>query len=151
MPSVIEERFAAAERGENPTVIGRMKSGWLVLADQQSPRGWCILTAAPLVKDLNVLAEPARAQFLADMAAVGDALMKVTGSFRINYSILGNVDPFLHAHIQPRYLDEPEAERRAPVWTIKYEKPVLFDATRDRALMDDIRRELSRMGRLQGK
>ncbi|MGD0749887.1 MAG: hypothetical protein ABSA23_00600 [Anaerolineales bacterium] len=42
------------------------------------------------------------------MALVGDALLEVTGAYRINYGILGNSDPFLHAHIVPRYLTEPE-------------------------------------------
>src|SRR5262245_22419382 len=100
---VVAHRFEAAEKGENATVICRMKSGWLVLADQQAPVGWCILIAAPLVKDLNALNESGRTQFLTDMTAVGDVFMKVAGSYRINYSILGNLDPFLHAHIQPRY------------------------------------------------
>jgi diadenosine tetraphosphate (Ap4A) HIT family hydrolase len=145
---VIEQRFEAAERGENPTVIGRMKSGWLVLGDQQSPRGWCILIAAPLVKDLNALDEAGRVQFLSDMTSVGDVMMKVAGSYRINYSILGNVDPFLHAHIQPRYQEEPEVERKAPVWTIKYPTPTMFDAKRDAELMDAVRRELRAMGRV---
>jgi diadenosine tetraphosphate (Ap4A) HIT family hydrolase len=146
--TIIEQRVESAERGENPTVIGKMKSGWLVLHDQQSPRGWAILIATPMVKDLNVLEEPRRTQFLSDMAAVGDALQKVTGSYRINYSIFGNDDPFLHAHVQARYTDEPEIERRAPVWTIKYEKPDSFDATRDAALMESVRRELRQTGRL---
>jgi diadenosine tetraphosphate (Ap4A) HIT family hydrolase len=145
---VIEQRYEAAEAGTNPTVIGRMRSGWLVLADQQQPRGWCILIAAPLVQDLNALDEPGRVQFLSDMTAVGDVMMKVAGSYRINYSILGNVDPFLHAHIQPRYQDEPEAERKAPVWTIKYPAPAMFEPKRDAELMDAVRRELRSMGRL---
>lgn len=145
---VIEQRFEAAEKGENPTVICRMKSGYLVLADQQAPPGWCILIAGPLVKDLNTLDEAGRTQFLTDMSAAGDVLMKVLGSHRINYSILGNLDPFLHAHIQPRYMSEPEAERKAPVWTIKYPNAPMFDAKRDADTMQKIREELKRMGRV---
>jgi hypothetical protein len=34
------------------------------------------------------------------------------------------------------------------VWTIKYEKPDSFDATRDAALMESLRLELQQMGRL---
>lgn len=55
------------------------------------------------------------AQFLSDMSVFGDALLEVTGAFGINYSILGNADPALHAHIHPRYVREPEPARRAPV------------------------------------
>lgn len=147
---VIEQRFDAAEAGQNPAVVCRMKSGWLVLADQQAPPGWCILIPSPLVKDLNALDEPGRVQFLTDMAAAGDALMKVAGAYRINYSILGNVDPLLHAHIQPRYADEPDEQRKAPVWTIKYANPPMFDAARDADLIARLRAELQRMGRVVG-
>jgi diadenosine tetraphosphate (Ap4A) HIT family hydrolase len=84
------------------------------------------------------------------MAAVGDVMMKVAKSYRINYSILGNVDPFLHAHIQPRYASEPDDQRKAPVWTIKYTNPPMFDAKRDAQLMKQVREELKRMGRVTG-
>ncbi|MEH7456946.1 hypothetical protein V7183_06805, partial [Bacillus sp. JJ1127] len=44
----------------------------------------------------------------------------------INYSILGNTDPFLHAHIFPRYEWEPEELKPYPVWRYPNEK--WFDA-----------------------
>ena len=47
------------------------------------------------------------------MATIGDALLEVTGAFRINYEILGNLEPALHAHIIPRYLNEPEDGAKA--------------------------------------
>jgi len=50
------------------------------------------------------------------MAALGDALLSVTQAYRINYEILGNADAALHAHVFPRYTNEPEERRRAPVW-----------------------------------
>lgn len=50
-------------------------------------------------------------------AVIGDALLDVTKAHRINYEILGNSEPELHAHIFPRYEDEhvplQEAIRRA--------------------------------------
>ena len=52
-------------------------------------------------------------KFLADMAALGDAMLAVTGAARLNYEMLGNSDPALHAHVFPRYADEPD-EHRAP-------------------------------------
>jgi diadenosine tetraphosphate (Ap4A) HIT family hydrolase len=50
------------------------------------------------------------------MALAGDALLAVTGCLRVNYDILGNSDPALHAHIVPRYASEPEERRRMPIW-----------------------------------
>jgi hypothetical protein len=72
-----------------------------------------------------------RVQYLLDMSMIGDALMEVTGAYRINYAIMGNSDPALHAHIVPRYLTEPEPYRTNTPWS--YPKEVmessLFDAS----------------------
>jgi diadenosine tetraphosphate (Ap4A) HIT family hydrolase len=106
--TLIHHRVAAADRGENPTVICRMTSGYLVFCDKQTPRGWCILISVPIVPDLDDLTDEQRAAFLSDMARVGKMLKQVTGAYRINYSILGNTDPALHAHIQPRFANETE-------------------------------------------
>jgi diadenosine tetraphosphate (Ap4A) HIT family hydrolase len=58
-----------------------------------------------------------RAEYLGDMALVGDALLEVTGAYRINYGIMGNSDPFRHAHIVPRYSAEPENLRNGLPWS----------------------------------
>ena len=74
------------------------------------------------------------------MALVGDALLEVTGAFRINYAILGNTDPALHAHIVPRFLTEPDEYRKGPPWT--YPKEVvdarMFDYERDKELIQQL-------------
>jgi diadenosine tetraphosphate (Ap4A) HIT family hydrolase len=145
--TLIHQRVSAAERGENPTVICRMRSGYLVLSDKQTPRGWCILLAAPVVADLDDLDDQKRAAFLSDMAAVGQVLKQVTGAYRINYSILGNTDPALHAHIQPRCLEEPDALRKQPLWAIWDQLKIIpFDRDRDAPLMSAIRQQLTDMG-----
>ena len=105
-----------ARNGQHPGLICQMPSGWLVLADMQYLKGYCILLADPVVASLNDLDEGKRVEFLADMAAVGDALLKVTGVYRINYAVLGNSDPFLHAHIVPRYEDEEDKYKHNHPW-----------------------------------
>jgi diadenosine tetraphosphate (Ap4A) HIT family hydrolase len=116
MTTLIHERVSLAQRGQNPTVIGRMASGWAVLGDAQLPRGYCLLLPDPVVGSINELAGSARAQFLADMVAIGDGLLALTGAYRINYEIQGNSDPALHAHIFARYLAEAAERRGGPVW-----------------------------------
>jgi diadenosine tetraphosphate (Ap4A) HIT family hydrolase len=140
MPSLIHERVEAARAGVNPTVICRMPSGWTVLADSQFLRGYSILIADPIVPDLNALDEPARARFLLDMALLGDALLEVTGAYRINYEILGNTDAALHAHVLPRFLSEPEALRKGPAWFYPAEARAAapFDPQRDGELMQQL-------------
>jgi diadenosine tetraphosphate (Ap4A) HIT family hydrolase len=114
--TLIHERVALARAARNPTLIGRLASGWAVLGDCQLPRGYCLLLPDPVVPSLNDLEHAERASFLSDMAAIGDALLAVTGAFRINYEILGNSDPALHAHVFARHASEPPERLRGPVW-----------------------------------
>ena len=98
--------------GAVPRVIARMSSGWAVLGDPQILRGYSLLLPDPVVPDLNTLTGGRRTDYLADMARLGDAVLRVTGAERINYEILGNVEPALHAHVIPRFADEPADLRR---------------------------------------
>jgi len=116
MTTLIHERVSLAQRGQNPTLIGRMASGWAVLGDAQFPRGYCLLLPDPVVGSINALEGASRAQFLADMVAIGDALLALTGAYRINYELQGNSDQALHAHIFARYLTEDAERRKGPVW-----------------------------------
>jgi len=105
--TLIHRRVASARDGTNPMVIARMRSGWAVMGDRQVLAGYSLLLPDPVVPDLNALSGAVRATFLEDMARLGDALLHVTGARRINYEILGNSEPALHAHLFPRYDDEP--------------------------------------------
>lgn len=121
----------------DPAVICRLPSGWVSLANMQFLRGYTILSADPAVASINDLDTAQRAQYLCDMALVGDALLEVTGAYRINYAIMGNSAPVLHAHIVPRYLDEPDELRKGLPWS--YDQTLIdavtFDASRDRELI----------------
>ena len=131
--TTIQERVEMARAGTHPTLIYRMPSGWAVLYDQQHLRGYTILLPDPVVGSINDLDRAQRAAYLCDMVTIGDALLEMTDAFRINYAILGNTDPALHAHIVPRYLSEPDEFRKGPPWS--YPKEVLgtrlFDPARD--------------------
>jgi diadenosine tetraphosphate (Ap4A) HIT family hydrolase len=116
MTTAIHQQVEAARAGRLPRVIARMRSGWAVLGDPQITPGYCLLLPDPVVPDLNALTGDARRQFLEDMAALGDAVLAETGAERINYEILGNVEPALHAHVIPRHASEDPALRKKPVW-----------------------------------
>lgn len=132
MATAIHVQVEAARNGSLTRVVARMKSGWAVLGDPQITRGYCLLLPDPVVPDLNSLTGDAREQFLRDMVALGDAVLAVTGAERINYEILGNVEPALHAHVIPRHASEDPALRRTAVW--------LHDWSKAPALDDDARR-----------
>ena len=114
--TAIHQQIEAARRGELARVIKKMASGWAVLGDPQITRGYCLLLPDPVVPHLNSLDGDARDQFLRDMATLGDAVLAVTGAERINYEILGNVEPALHAHVIPRHAGEEPELRKKPVW-----------------------------------
>ncbi len=116
MPTAIHRQVEAARNGALARAIARMTSGWAVLGDPQITRGYCLLLPDPVVTDLNALTGPDRHQFLADMARLGDAVLLVTGAERINYEILGNVEPALHAHVIPRHISEAPERRKQAVW-----------------------------------
>lgn len=128
-------------------VIGRVPSGWLVLGDVQFLRGYSLLLPDPVVSDLNVLDENRRSQFLHDMTVLGDALLEVTEAYRINYQIMGNLEPALHAHVFPRYLTEPEPYRTSIPQSYEqaYRQSIPFDDERDRPLMSAINKAVKRL------
>ncbi len=141
MKTQIQRRVEKARAKRNAAVICEVPSGWVVMGDVQYTRGYCLLLPDPVVPDLNYLDKEARDRFLTDMVIVGDALLEVTDTYRINYEILGDMNPALHAHIIPRYMSEPEELRKLPVWFYERERVVLprFDAERDKDLMRQIR------------
>ena len=110
------DRFAALERGQNPMVLARMRSGYAVIGDVQFLPGYCVLLAYPKAGSLNDLSLPERGDFLLDMSLLGDAIQAVCKPSKLNYSVYGNSDPFLHAHVFPRYESEPTDIKPFPVW-----------------------------------
>jgi diadenosine tetraphosphate (Ap4A) HIT family hydrolase len=124
-----------------------MKSGFAVMADVQFLSGYCLLLAYPQVGQLNELQGDARTQFLNDMALLGDAVQDVTGAVRINYSIYGNLDPFLHAHVFPRLAEEPAEYRTVPPFlyppAIRESAELRFSEEQHAPLRDRIREALN--------
>ena len=144
MSTLIHQRVEMAREGNNPAVICRMPSGWAVLGDTQVTPGYTILLSDPVELDLNALSLEDRIVYLRDMSIIGDALLEVTGAALINYEILGNTDRALHAHIVPRYADEPDEQRRKPIWFRDLAAAPKFDPERDRNLMASIAQSIRR-------
>ena len=96
------------------------------MGERQVLAGYCLLLPDPVVPHLNALEPNLRARFLADMAAVGDALLEVTAALRINYAIFGNIEPALHAHVFPRSVEEPAASRTAQPWALDWNSAPLY-------------------------
>jgi diadenosine tetraphosphate (Ap4A) HIT family hydrolase len=133
-------------RAGDPRVIAALPSGWAIFGERQFVHGYVLLLPDPVVADVNSLGARERAQFLCDMCLVGDALLAVTRALRINYAIFGNIEPALHAHIMPRYADEPAALRTQHPFAYDWSAAELFDPGTYHDLAVALRGELARRG-----
>lgn len=109
----ISNRVERIRRGDDPQCLGRMASGWAILAKfQPEPvAGGCMLLPDPVVPTLQHLDEAGRAAFLTDLARLGDVVLAATGAEQVNYLVLCNQVPELHGHVVPRFEDEDPARR----------------------------------------
>jgi len=144
--TAIHTQVIAAREGRDPRVIARLFTGWAVFGERQFVRGYLLLLPDPVVPNLNTLGARERIAFLSDMSRLGDALLKVTGAVRINYAIFGNQEPALHAHVIPRYADEPEALRAAQPWAYDWQAAPAFERAACQDLAEALLRELTRLG-----
>jgi diadenosine tetraphosphate (Ap4A) HIT family hydrolase len=144
--TAIHTQVLAAREGREPRVIARLFSGWAVFGEHQFVRGYAVLLPDPVVPNLNALGARERIAFLSDMSRLGDALLKVTGAERINYAIFGNQEPALHAHVIPRYAEEPAALRTAQPWAYDWGAAPAFEAAACQELAGELLRELTRLG-----
>ena len=142
MTTLIHRLVDTCRRGDDPSVIARMTSGWAVMGQRQVLRGYCLLLPDPVVPHLNALDGIERNQFMADLGALGDAVLRATGALRINYAIFGNLEPALHAHVHPRYPDEPENVRTGNPWAYDWSLAAAFDPAVHGELRNVIRRML---------
>jgi diadenosine tetraphosphate (Ap4A) HIT family hydrolase len=115
-PAWLSDPVGFAERGENPSVIARMSSGFAVFSVSQFLPGYCLLLAVPHIARLEDMPRESRSAFLNDMGLLGEAVAKVRAPRRINYSIYGNTAPYVHAHVVPRYDWEPAERVVMPIW-----------------------------------
>lgn len=151
MPQIPDSSQPECE-SKDLNLICCLPSGRLYLEKFQLLRGYCIFRSAPVVVSINDLDESRRANFLNEMVLVGDAILSVTGAYRMNYLLAGNFDPVLHAHIVPRYLTEPDEFRKGLPWLYPNLEgaETQFDYQRDYPLMQEIAREVElRLTRLR--
>jgi diadenosine tetraphosphate (Ap4A) HIT family hydrolase len=144
----IPGRLEAALKGENPTVVTRLESGFVVLGDSQMLPGYCVLLAYPIVESLEALPFQKRLTFLHDMTLLGEAIQDVYKPDRINHGIFCNYDLYLHAHVWARYAHEPDERRVHPAWFYPKEQYYASEVMFDAAKHGDMKQNLA--ARIQG-
>lgn len=76
--------------------------------------GRCIVVYRDHVEHLEALSEEELLAFKRDVVRVGSAVKRITGAARVNYAVLGNATPHLHAHVIPRTPGVEELATRSP-------------------------------------
>jgi diadenosine tetraphosphate (Ap4A) HIT family hydrolase len=138
-------RYVEHARAGDANVIARLASGWAVMGEKQVLRGYSLLLPDPVVPDLNALSSDSRDQFMRDLGLLGEAVKQATAALRINYAIFGNLEPALHAHVHPRFADEPLEMRTQNPWGYDWSKAPAFDVAVHGELRDAIREHLVRL------
>jgi diadenosine tetraphosphate (Ap4A) HIT family hydrolase len=119
-PTAIHRMVERCRANDYPAMVAKLPSGWVVMGDRQAFPGYCLVLPDPVMDHLNALKRGGRAQFLADMAFTGDAVLACTAALRINYARFGNAEPALHAHVIPRQATEPKDMRNTHPWAIDW-------------------------------
>lgn len=142
----ISDLVRTLRSGDHRRLLARTGSGWAVLNDRQpSALGCCaMLVPDPVVSSVNDLDESRRLAFMSDLLRLGDAILAATDAERINYLVLCNQAPQLHAHAIPRYADEePRLRRLGPFEAYDFAAaPRLEERPPDLARIEAIRRSL---------
>lgn len=112
---LICERIESSNKGTNPFFVKELKSGYVVIGDYQSYEGYTLLLSKVHVEELHKLDKAFRAQFMEDLALVGEAVFAAFGADKLNYELLGNTEKtHVHWHIFPRKTTDPGP--RGAVW-----------------------------------
>jgi len=83
--------------------IADLEISRLRLVTNQYVQGYCVLICHKHVREPYELAANEQALFFEDMMRAGKVLEQVFAATKMNFQILGNAVPHLHAHILPRY------------------------------------------------
>jgi diadenosine tetraphosphate (Ap4A) HIT family hydrolase len=108
------EQNAAADVGEDPYAVARLRTGWVRLNPNQYFVGATFFASHACVPELHDLDRATRLAHLQEMADVAAAVMSAFGPRKLNYELLGNGCPHLHWWLTPRYASDPRPI--GPIW-----------------------------------
>jgi diadenosine tetraphosphate (Ap4A) HIT family hydrolase len=150
----ISNRVQRIIDGHDPELLAELPSGYAILGKYQpEPITGCCMLLPRLGPDGVVASSPndldhaERARFFSDLVLLGDAIMQVTGSDRINYLVLCNQVPELHGHCVPRFgTEDPEKRKQGPFEAYDFGSARVADAFGvDKGLHADLRAALARL------
>jgi diadenosine tetraphosphate (Ap4A) HIT family hydrolase len=86
----------------------------LGLYDDARFPGRCLLALHEHYEDLSAVPPALLSRFILDVRCAGAAITAAIGADRMNYAVLGNVEPHVHFHLIPRIFATDPIPRRPP-------------------------------------
>lgn len=106
-----EELASTLPANHHGHTIVDLRNSRLRLAANQSVPGYCVLICRRHVREPYELTKEERDAFFDDMIRAALAVEKVFEPVKMNFEILGNAVPHLHAHVKPRCYGDPAPGR----------------------------------------
>lgn len=116
---LICDRIEKIKNGENNFFVKELKTGYVVIGDNQHFKGYTLFLCKEHKTELFQLDREWKIKFLEEMSIVAEAVSKAFEAEKINYELLGNGDSHLHWHLFPRIsgdLEEYGENGKGPVW-----------------------------------
>lgn len=118
-------RIKMIGEGTNPYFVKELKTGYVVIGDNQHFKGYTLFLSKEHKTELFQLDRPQKMMFLEEMSIVAEAVAKAFGAEKMNYELLGNGDTHLHWHLFPRKSGDIESfgnNGKGPVWWYPMDK-----------------------------
>lgn len=138
MPTADDFKLDSRLEADSTPLMELPLSSLRLINDARYP--WVLLVPrkAALTEIID-LDETERMRLMEEVARVSAALKKVTACDKLNIGALGNMVAQLHVHVIARF--KSDAAWPGPVWGVG--EPLAWEASRQKALMDALLRELA--------
>ena len=120
------------KKGKASQIFAELKESYVILAEGQYFKGYCILFAKDHEEHLDLLPKNRQLAVFEDVINTAGAIKKVFSPARFNYENLGNVTSHIHWHVVPRYKNDKF--KKLPIWLIpeKIKKVKLTEEEKDK-------------------
>lgn len=140
-------RISLINNNKNPYFVKEMKTGYVVIGDNQYFSGYTLFLCKKHVNELHQLPVDFKNIFLSEMSVVSEAVYNAFDADKMNIELLGNGDSHVHWHMFPRHFNDSPI--KGPVWWV--DKNIMFDSKylckkQDLSIMKiKLKRELSKI------
>jgi diadenosine tetraphosphate (Ap4A) HIT family hydrolase len=117
---LICERIEMINQGINPWFVKELETGYVVMGDSQTYRGYTLFLCKKHNSELHELDTSFKNKFLSEMSIVAEAVYRAFRPDKMNYELLGNTDKHMHWHLFPRRSSDKKAY--TAIWAISKEE-----------------------------